>query len=1179
MKKLFFLIFCTIFLIGFVSSADWDNVKSYDKDTQTVTIKNLFGLGKDYAEIRLNTPLLVKTGFGGEFKVAEFEVRSLSDYNGALSGMRFYNVKDNMKEIERDFTYKVLSYKEVEINDYEYFCNVLKNGTENCGRTIVGSHKEQVEVWNELGKTDFLTDEIKTIGIFTYVYEGDYVEWIPTYYGVKIDEWAGWTTDLDTNLLVYWKFNETSGDIKDFVGNVNLSPVGTPTYNLDGIIGGAVWTDASSDWFNDNVADVSAFSYDATEDLTISFWVNSSDYDEIGPPYTTAESRLMQTTATFTGGIDLGGQATNKLNTFISGISVYCDAMPLNEWVMVTRVRNNSGEDHYLFINGVINRTALGQATASSTATNITIGDNRNDRRPNQWLDEYALWDRALTPAEITRLYNEGSGITWGEYEINNPSVTLNNPTDYENFTTNIIIFDTDVYTYYNDMDIANVSLYIDGILNETNTSSINGTYQFEKILSDNEHNYSILSYGNNSFANQSSTRTFWINTTPELTLTAPINYTNSTIGRVIFNATLGTNSSIASVGFWINGSLNESNTSGVTGAYQFDKILADGLYYWNINATSGNGAVNNSETRMITIDSSAPAVTISNPPSVVPFQAKNYNLSLNWTATDQNLDKCIIYYDTVNTTVTCSDNYYWFNITSPTQSKTLIFYVNDTFGNMNYTNVTWNYRLFLVSETYDTTATEGASSTFSANFLTNGSAITIANLSYNAGTNIGTITNHGGDNYTVSETITVPAVSTDTNISFFWNITQGNFNYALSSKNQTVSTINLDNCTTNTIVLYNFTIVDEDTQTQISQDNTTGLLDLTFYAFGTMNEVANITRSYDGVNSFTVCINSSLSSNYRMDGIVEYDGDEYVKEFYNFQNETVSSTTRENITLRNLNESLSQEFKIVARGTDYLPLKNTLIKIYRKYVAEGIDKITEIPLTDYNGEAVAHLIVNDVLYTYQIVQNGTILATFSNQPAICQTPLVTTCIINLDTIISDIVLPDFEDDLDFTYTLDYNETSRVISSTFYTGSPATMTLTVIREDALGTAVCTDTLTSDSGTLSCVIPNSFGNSTVTGIIKRDSVEVARGSVKLDQSPSDIYGEVLVFLGLFVMFTLIGASISNSPVYTILFFMLGVIFLFAINLVSNNGFIGGSATILWLIIAIIIVVIKGARRNN
>jgi hypothetical protein len=556
----------------------------------------------------------------------------------------------------------------------------------------------------------------------------------------------------------------------------------------------------------------------------------------------------------------------------------------------------------------------------------------------------------------------------------------------------------------------------------------------------------------------------------------------------------------------------------------------------------------------------------------------------LNWTVTDTNLDTCIFEWNGANTTLTCNDNTTSFNITDGTV-KNLTFYVNDTFGNSNSQTVTWNYRLFLNSETFDEEAFEGLTTTFSANFLTNGSSITRANLSYNSTENLGTISDHGSNNFTVSETITVPVIDNDVNVSFYWNITQGAFFYALDEQNQTILNVNIDDCSTNSVVLYNFTMKDEEQQTIISGTgkNTSAQLNMQLYGFGSTTLIEEFNKSYENTNPFAICLNQTITGTqmFSHDLQVQYGADGYSTELYHIQNDTINSTNLyQNITLLDLNLTDAQVFKIIFKDSAFIPVEDALIKVYRKYIAENEFKITEIPKTDEKGETVAHLVIDKVIYNIVVVKFGETLASFNNVIAVCQTPLVQECQIDLNAFSESIDLPDFEDAEDFSFTLGYDNDTRVVSSVFSipSGTVSLVDLNVTQEDALGTSVCADSLTSSSGTLTCIVPASFGNSTISAKIYKSGSLQAQGNIKLDQNPSDIYGVSLVVLAMFIMITLIGAGVSDNPVYSVIFLMVGVIFLFVLNLVANNGFIGATATILWLIIAIILVIIKGARRN-
>jgi hypothetical protein len=274
-----------------------------------------------------------------------------------------------------------------------------------------------------------------------------------------------------------------------------------------------------------------------------------------------------------------------------------------------------------------------------------------------------------------------------------------------------------------------------------------------------------------------------------------------------------------------------------------------------------------------------------------------------------------------------------------------------------------------------------------------------------------------------------------------------------------------------------------------------------------------------------------------------------------------------------------TQKFKLIARDSSYLPIENALIQIERKYIENGTFYITEIPKTDEKGVTSASLQVNDVIYNFKIYQDGVLISEFTNVLAICQTPLVTQCEIDFNAFQETITLPDFEEGDDFNFTLGYNSTSRVITSQFTipSGEPSLVELIVTSQDTLSTSVCSDTLTSSSGLLTCPVPNNFGNSTVTAKLYKDSVQQGMGTVKLDQKAKDIYGVILIILSVIVIITLIGMSISDNPVITAIFLFVGVVVLFSLNLVEGSGFIGASATILFLAIAIILVIIK-VRRN-
>jgi len=216
MKKLI-LLFVLIFLVGTISAWDFDNIKDYDEETKTIEIRNSV-LGLEWfqldtvATIKLNTPLIYNVPRGNDRLVAEFIINNLGEYDNPFNKLEFYNVKDNMNQFGRSYTYKYKTISRYEtITDYKETCEEVyndKNKTyENiCIQVPTGTHQEPVYIWVEF--VDKLPKEEITIGIFTDVYANDYVEWIPTFYGVEIEEWAAWTEGLNVGLIGAWSFKD-----------------------------------------------------------------------------------------------------------------------------------------------------------------------------------------------------------------------------------------------------------------------------------------------------------------------------------------------------------------------------------------------------------------------------------------------------------------------------------------------------------------------------------------------------------------------------------------------------------------------------------------------------------------------------------------------------------------------------------------------------------------------------------------------------------------------------------------------------------------------------------------------------------------------------------------------------------------------------------------------------------
>ena len=208
-----------------------------------------------------------------------------------------------------------------------------------------------------------------------------------------------------------------------------------------------------------------------------------------------------------------------------------------------------------------------------------------------------------------------------------------------------------------NDSFINNVTLYIDNVANETNSSGRNGTYLFAKTLADGNHTWFVLVYDKAGSSNQSlqynvSTETDV--TVPRTTLLAPVSGTaNST--NFFVNATVLDTFTVARVQYrYENGTTNSSwiamtqEGSGTNWSATFDITQSgDGNYTIRINASD---EFNNSNT---TIIASGIVVDTVNPVAVLNLPLQNQtrdNSITNFTVniTDTNVNNVSVYIDGV---------------------------------------------------------------------------------------------------------------------------------------------------------------------------------------------------------------------------------------------------------------------------------------------------------------------------------------------------------------------------------------------------------------------------------------------------------------------------------------------------------------------------------------------------
>lgn len=516
MNKLFMLLFVTILLAGNLSAAfEFDNVKIYNETTKTITIKNVWGAGKIIANAQLNTPeiyYVIDQGEGIDQLVAEFTIENFEIYNPALNKMDFYNIDKGMSKFSRDFTYKEkIVTAQRAVPQFETICNEIthaNSSVENvCYQNQIGVIYEDVFYWDEITGVILNPGNI-TIGIFTDIQPNDNVEWIPTLFGVEIDEWAVWVSSLNVGLTHYWNFDETSGiNASDKrgqdIGNpLNMNFTGA-TFNTTSILGNSAYCDGTND-FGTTTGGIGGLP-NGTGDWSISLWFNDVNSAASGITWASASGfgeRMIDVVVPANNfRVFFAGGDTGNLN-----VSIVQDG---TRWYHVVIIRNQSAVNELTtYINGTLKSTTAGAGTITGAATKI-CEDSSGGSDFKGHVDELGIWNRSISPSEVTNLYNNHIGIT---YPGTLPEVTLNTPLDGINQTSNQIIFNC---SSTSPSSLLNLSLTVDNVLNltifNTTPSQTSLSLQSTTDLNTGTHNWSCVTYDNSGNSAISSTRTFTV--------------------------------------------------------------------------------------------------------------------------------------------------------------------------------------------------------------------------------------------------------------------------------------------------------------------------------------------------------------------------------------------------------------------------------------------------------------------------------------------------------------------------------------------------------------------------------------------------------------------------------------------------------------------------------------------
>jgi len=1262
-------LFMFIFLVGTISAFEFDNVLEYSKGDLRVDFQNAFGLGSylGTAELKSHPSVdyVLPVGYGKEEVVMYYDFYDWKDIYKEGLGEVYFTDKRTGKEIEKDYSFVYWGTEDYEIPTYSCKDELNKNGTitNNCVKN--GTEIKTRETWLPYNLKEIPTKNIR-IGLKTYVERNDYIDAVWTIAGKEVKKHASWNASNEVGLVAYYDLNEESGTTADDYMERYDGTTSGATVNQTGKIKKAYSFDGTNDY-------VDLGNIPCNSSMSISVWVYMDDMNNnqviIGKSKTSSHIwRLGFTSAVVS--FDVG--SFDKVSSTVG--------LNAGEWYHV--VGTFDGDIAFLYVNGELNNTRDVITTIPSSSNKVTIGANDPFDAWTDYLagdiDEVGIWDRNLSASEVSDLWNDGSGISPTASVDNSPNITLNSPEDYYNSTNPNVVFNC---TPTDDINVDEVYLYLNGALNDTESSPTNNTATTFSVTLNASNIYQNWTCGvcdNSSQCTNGSIRYLNISESPDnypsVTLSEPVDYYNTTNSSIGLSCKASDDLVLDTTRVIFNGGEEHVNNTPINDSYMNVSVtLSEGLNNWTCEACDNSSQCTNASLRYLTLDTQNPTLEVnlqesiiynygdnvtlnytitddllntcwyqynntnttfncesgvngqveistvqgytevvvyvndsvghlnyselnfsfdSTPPTlniIFPLNNTTYyidytnetitDIDLNWTTTDENLDTCWYFNGTGNTTINCGEE----NTTLTLSLGTYTFkvYANDTLGNFaeESSTVIWDYTLLENSITYNEDVVELSQESYVLNVSYNPSRWTSikSTLVYD-NTNYSTTITGSGINKIFTTTFSVPAVDEETNKTFNYIIrltnSTGEYFYNTTSYSQSVGNIGIDNCLNYTTKLYNLTLRDEKTQELLNGD-----IEVSVIIYGIDNEENQITYStlFEDVNNSEVCLDTNLTeNNLYLNTMIKYSATDFQKEYYNIQKYLLnSSSVTQDLTLYDLNSTSATVFDILYKGSNFLPVEDAIIIITKKFVAEGVFKTVEIPITDIDGKTTASLEKDNEIYTFNVYKYGEFLASFQNVIPVCNNELTGDCEINLNAVSSPTQVEDFETLDDLTYQISWDEETKIIDLTYSipTGEESDINLLVYKFDSYSNdTICDVSVSSASGSLNCVIPDSYTNQTAIINIYKNGVFINTYSVTIEKNPIDFFGYTGLFLGLIIMIT-IPLMFITSLIGVVIGMMIGVIMLSLLFLSNGANIYSVTGGIIWFIIAGIILIWK------
>lgn len=1184
MKKIFLFLVMGLFLISMVSAS-----VDYDPNNETYVIDTIWpswlgGNGESVVKLVDNTDYcLIDCSFTLEFNNEE-KVNLLEDIdfvneNGAdMSKVietinfeigKYQDVQKTRPIYEEVCGDHLIPNNETGLNETQYICSDQKTGDEN--------YTERELVWS-----DYNGEEVEGLSYLKANAKkstNKRADWVITFRGERLTEWAWWNASWNYKKEVTITENSGSG-LTDYQIPFNITYDAKMQNDFDDLrfLNSAETTELNY-WIEDKVDGSWAYVWVKVPSITASsntsiymYYGNSGAssgeasatsvfeiYDDfLGSSYNTTLWENFYT-GNSGGSISVsGGYVTITLNNAYAGYGLRSKgAFEFGgDFFMQSRHKSNSGE-------GGVSVKEQSETDRGSDIGEVHSSTNyRGIKYEEQLSQDYGSYS--------------------GSYEV---FKTWSNDTTWRGIAQGYDVTATQTDVGANSFDLW---------LNAQHTSaSISIDYVFVAKFTSGEPTYVFgqertpLGRAEIEYVTPPTPVDQANLSVPYIPVQVNVTYENATLDNITYNFYKG-NTLNASY-FYPNETLFVNHTGCTCDNWYFNVTVC---YSEQIGSTTN---CTSTTTRSVVIDISPPVVSDAVNLTDLTLFSLPTNSTWSYNVSDAHLDSC--YYNTSeNATykvITCNatENTEW----ATEGSKTIQFCANDTFGleTCNSTSLYIYYIQYEQSNTPETIA-EGFDATFNLTVNLTSIPTTSAVLHINGSSYAGDLLSSTANSYTFGKTITIPdgwGNTTGILQDWYWTynistITTQN----TSTDNITVYELAIDDCSSYTDVILNFTLRDEELKTPVNESagaNVEISLDLTSKT--DENIYLSYSTTFTNESNPQLCLPANVLNNsqYWVDLTVGFQATDHVWEFYYIDQGTLNSTkiiesfnghTTSNISLMDLLTTDSTSFLFNYFDQDGLAVDDAIVHVMRKYIGDGQFVEVERAKADENGDTIVHLVEEDVIYFFYITQYGQLLYQSSTYTALCQT---TPCTIQIEASGDG---ASFDTDWDLidggAYTIQDDVGSRQVNVSYSLNDTSTMNVTVFKysNDGSYSPVVSGSDTGESGSIIVTVPQGAGNVSFFASVYQDGEFVNSEWVDFEEKAQDRMGVTLaLFLSALIILTL-GLMAITEGVGTLVFVILGV---------ALSGFLGlmttelstGVNIVLYLILAggILLYKLTGGRR--